>query len=78
MSAGVIDESVYVWNHNMESQSLTEVYKFKGNTLGVIDTKFNPQGNMLAVSSLDSMIRVYNIEEGVLVSQIACKPSRKP
>jgi WD40 repeat protein len=44
------------------------MYKFKGNTLGVVDTKFNPQGKMLAVSSLDSMIRIYNIEEGNLVS----------
>ncbi len=47
---------------------MVEVYKFKSNTLGVVDIKFNPQGNMLAVSSLDSMIRIYNIEEGNLVN----------
>lgn len=32
---------------------------------------------MLAVSSLDSMIRIYNIDEGNVVNQIATKPSKE-
>jgi len=41
VSAGLLDESVYVWNHNMENQALTELYKFYGNTLGVVDVTFD-------------------------------------
>jgi WD40 repeat protein len=72
---GLLDENVFVFKQNMEQQQLSEIYKLRGNTLGVVDLKFNSQGNMLAFSSLDSMIRIYNIEEGVMVTQIPCKPS---
>jgi WD40 repeat protein len=71
---GLLDENVFVFKQNMEQQQLSEIYKLRGNTLGVVDLKFNSQGNMLAFSSLDSMIRIYNIEEGVMVTQIPCKP----
>ncbi len=74
---GLLDENVYIFKHNMDQQQLSEIYKLRGNTLGVVDVKFNAQGNMLAFSSLDSMIRVYNIEEGNMAAQIPCKPSNK-
>lgn len=42
--------------------------------MGVIDIKFNDDGNRLAVSSLDSFIRIWNIDEGIKISEIKCNP----
>jgi len=49
-------------------------FLFANHELGVIDVKFNQQGNSLAVTSLDSVIRIWNVEEGKLLSEIKCKP----
>jgi len=38
--------------------------------MGVCDIKFNNLGNRLAVSSLDSMISIYDIDEGTKISDI--------
>ena len=53
--------------------------------MGVIDLKFNDDGNSkllfiilpseLAVSSLDSHLRVWNLDEGTKISEIKCNPS---
>jgi len=42
--------------------------------MGVIDVCFNVDGTRLAVSSLDSYIRVWNIDENRSVSEIECGP----
>lgn len=42
--------------------------------MGVVDVKFNKTGTRLAVSSLDSFIRIWNIDEGTKVSDIPCNP----
>lgn len=44
VSAGLIDERVLVYKIE-ENNQFKETYKFEGNTLGVIDTKFNSIGN---------------------------------
>jgi len=38
--------------------------------MGVVDLKFNVEGNKLAVSSLDSHIRTWNIDDGNKLSEI--------
>ncbi|EGR33522.1 WD repeat protein [Ichthyophthirius multifiliis] len=42
--------------------------------MGVVDIKFNPSGNILAVSSLDSYIRVWNVDEGQKICEFPCQP----
>jgi WD40 repeat protein len=39
-----------------------------------VDVKYDPLGKLLAVSCLDSSVRVYNTEEGALFSQIHGQP----
>ncbi len=39
------------------------------------ETVINKSFLVLAVSSLDSVIRIYNTDEGNKVSEIVCKPS---
>ena len=47
----------------------------EGNRLGVIDLKFDNTGERLAVSSLDSYIRVYDIKkEAKLIKEIETSP----
>jgi len=74
-AAGLLDEKVYIWKTDYENitEKKTE-FLFSNHELGVIDVKFNVQGNSLAVSSLDSVIRIWNVEEGKIVSEIKCKP----
>lgn len=42
--------------------------------MGVVDIKFNSAGNRIAVSSLDSMIRVWNVDDGEKVCELQCSP----
>jgi len=51
----------------------TELFKLDGHTLGVIDVAFNGEGNILSVSSLDSVIRSWNIDDGKKISDIKGK-----
>lgn len=55
-----MDEEVIVvsdWLDNWQP------HKFNANCLGVVDIHFDTLGKSLAVSCLDSCIRVYNTEE---------------
>ena len=73
---GSLDETVRVWNHShtlgdSESgghgkDSLLEKKCFEGHELGVVSAKVHKDGKMLAASSLDSHIRVYNFSTGQL------------
>ena len=40
--------------------------------MGIVDLKFNKEGNKLAVSSLDSHIRTWNVDLGEKLSEIKC------
>lgn len=43
---------------------MEEAYTWDGHTMGVVDVKFNFIGNKVAVSSLDSKIRIWDAETG--------------
>lgn len=65
MAVGLIDEKVIVWKTNFDkSKSHEDLYKWDGHSMGVVDVKFNYNGNKLAVSSLDSCIRVWDVDLG--------------
>ena len=65
-----------VWNHShtlgdSESgghgkDSLVEKKCFEGHELGVVSAKVHKDGKVMAASSLDSHIRVYNFSTGQL------------
>ena len=40
----------------------------------MVDLKFNSLGNRLVVSSLDSVIRVWDVDNGTKFSEISCAP----
>lgn len=73
---GSLDETVRVWSHShtlgdSESgghgkDSLLEKKCFEGHELGVVSAKVHKDGKVLAASSLDSHIRVYNFSTGQL------------
>jgi len=48
----------------------SEQFRLDGHTLGVVDLSFNNIGNVLAISSLDSTVRSWNIDEGKKISEI--------
>eukprot|EP00828_Plagiopyla_frontata_P028546 TRINITY_DN3690_c0_g1_i4.p1 TRINITY_DN3690_c0_g1~~TRINITY_DN3690_c0_g1_i4.p1 ORF type:complete len:178 (+),score=43.68 TRINITY_DN3690_c0_g1_i4:36-536(+) len=73
LAAGLIDEKVYLFQNNGAGQ-YDDYWKFEGNTLGVVDVKFNPQADQLAVSSLDSNVRVFNFSQKQKIAEITCSP----
>ena len=62
LACGLINEQVHLWKDNFVDLSGQSSEIIEGHSLGVMDLKFNYSGNLLTVSSLDSLIRVYNVE----------------
>lgn len=69
---GSVDESVMLWSE--EGDSLQRVHTFMGHNLGVISLTAHPKGTYAATSSLDSLVRVWDIEDRQTTLQILEMP----
>jgi WD repeat-containing protein 61 len=58
---GSVDESVKLWS--LGESSLEASHAYTGHALGVINLDVSPQGDNAITSSLDSMVRVFSIED---------------
>lgn len=58
---GSVDESVKLWS--LSESSLEPTHAYTGHALGVISIDVDPQGAYAVTSSLDSMVRVFGIED---------------
>lgn len=58
---GSVDESVKVWEDTADN--LKFVHTYQGHTLGVVSVVVNSTGEYAASSALDSVIRVWNLND---------------
>lgn len=58
---GSVDESVKLWS--LSESSLEPAHAYTGHALGVISLEVEPSGAYAVTSSLDSMVRVFGIED---------------
>jgi WD repeat-containing protein 61 len=58
---GSVDESVKLWS--LSESSLEPAHAYTGHALGVISLDVEPSGAYAVTSSLDSMVRVFGIED---------------
>jgi WD40 repeat protein len=61
---------------NFEPFDETAIMKKQGHMMGVIDVKFNKQATKVAVSSLDSVIRVWDIATSTIKVMKAISQSK--
>lgn len=66
-----MDETVFLWKTPVKKE--TESVRLEGHSLGVVDVKFNK--HLLAVSSLDSVLRVWDLDKNILRKEIVCEKS---
>ncbi len=81
---GSLDETVRIWNHTHTlgdddsgghgKDTLVEKKCFEGHELGVVSAKVHKDGKILAASSLDSHIRLYDMESGNLSQSLDAGP----
>lgn len=64
---GSVDETVKVWD---TADTLKFEHTYQGHTLGVISVVVNSTGTHAAASALDSMIRVWNLENHQTIALI--------
>lgn len=70
---GSADETVKVWQE--EDAKLAQVGQQPGHTLGVVSLATDPSGTYAASCSLDSLIRVWDVETGASKAEIEVPPS---
>jgi WD repeat-containing protein 61 len=70
---GSVDESVKLWS--LSDSSLEPAHAFTGHALGVISIDVEPQGAYAVTSSLDSMVRVFGIEDKIVKGMIERPPT---
>ena len=81
---GSLDETVRCWDLTEEAvevsthsgtekhEILQQVRELDGHQLGVISTSINHDGSLLATTSLDCRMRLWNLNDGSLVCVIKC------
>eukprot|EP01138_Halocafeteria_seosinensis_P007699 gb/GECG01007867.1/.p1 GENE.gb/GECG01007867.1/~~gb/GECG01007867.1/.p1 ORF type:complete len:331 (+),score=40.74 gb/GECG01007867.1/:1-993(+) len=78
IATGSMDETVKIWgteSARVEDEKNAQAHTistFKENTLGVVSVAFNKDGTKLAANSMDSHIRVYDVEKGEMEQFIDC------
>ncbi|MEW5297899.1 MAG: hypothetical protein WDW38_003805 [Sanguina aurantia] len=70
---GSVDEKVKVWEETQEG--LRMVHTYEGHTLGVVSVVVDSTGASAASSSLDSMIRVWDLRDGSTKALIETAPT---
>lgn len=69
---GSVDERVKVWRE--EEKEYTPEFEFEGHNMGVVALAADPTQTVVAVSSMDCVVRLWNVESGIKVRQIDCEP----
>ncbi|CAD8149068.1 unnamed protein product [Paramecium pentaurelia] len=69
-AAGLLDETVALWKDKVSKEN--EPQRLEGHFLGIVDIKFSNNGELLAVSSLDSVIRIWDLKKSIKSKEIAC------
>jgi WD40 repeat protein len=58
----LLDETVALWKGKVSKEN--EPSRLEGHSLGIVDVKFY-NNSLLAVSSLDSVIRIWDLEKSI-------------
>lgn len=69
---GSVDDSVKSWT--LDGDTLNERHKFEGHRLGVVSVDVDSSGLVAVSSSLDSQIKVWDLEHGNLTKTIDAGP----
>ncbi|XP_014208711.1 WD repeat-containing protein 61 [Copidosoma floridanum] len=69
---GSVDDTVKVWEH--KNGSLKLKHKLTGHSLGVVSVAVNSDGSKCASSSLDSSLRVWDLESGEKIASTEVGP----
>lgn len=69
---GSVDDTVKVWQ--VKNSSLKLKHKLSGHSLGVVSVAVNSDGTRCASSSLDSSLRLWDLESGEKISSIDVGP----
>ncbi|XP_011298906.1 WD repeat-containing protein 61 [Fopius arisanus] len=69
---GSVDDSVKVWEH--KDGNLKIKHKLSGHSLGVVSVAISSDGTKCASSSLDSSLRLWDLESGDKISSIEVGP----
>lgn len=69
---GGVDDLVKVWE--LEDDSLKMKHELEGHSLGVISVAVSNDGKLCASSSLDSSMRIWNLQKGEKITTIDCGP----
>ena len=73
---GSIDESVKLWNGDINSKDeLQEESTFSGHSLGVVSVAAHPSGAIAASTSLDSFVRIFDVESNATLAVLESPPS---
>ena len=70
---GSVDDKIKIWHCGRESLELR--HTCEGHQLGVVSVDMNNDGSIVASSSLDAMIRVWDIESGKQIKTIDASPA---
>lgn len=69
---GSVDDTVKIWKWSRDRLELR--HRIEGHQLGVISVDVNNQGTVAASSSLNSQIRLWDVETGKLIKDIDAGP----
>lgn len=67
-----MDDKIKIWNWSRENLELK--HTCEGHQLGVVSVDINNKGSIVASSSLDAMIRIWDIESGKPINTIDASP----
>lgn len=69
---GSLDETVRLWNSDGD---LTLVRTNSGHCLGVVSVAAHPSGRIAASASIDSFVRVFDVESNNTIATLEAPPS---
>lgn len=74
--SGSVDETVKMWTLGQsDTPALDHLHTWSGHTLGVVSIDVEPRGEFAASSSLDSFIRIWNIQDHSTKAVLETAPS---
>ncbi|GJR18618.1 WD repeat-containing protein VIP3 [Tanacetum coccineum] len=72
---GSLDETVKLWDPSSEGEVITNVRTNTGHCLGVVSVAAHPSGKIAASASMDSFVRVFDVESNVTIATLEAPPS---
>ncbi|CAD8102615.1 unnamed protein product [Paramecium sonneborni] len=70
MAIGTLDENIYLYSQPFQLKSNETI--LQNHLLGVIDLSINADETQIVVSSLDNYLRIWDIDDKKLISEIQC------